>query len=211
MFERDQFTIRDVGSLEERQKEALLEYCRAAFEDEAVRKQKGERKSITLASENGTLYKLVAEREKKSKAKTVEQMITELGLSEPASKKIVKEFKARDLKRYHITDIKYLSDLIQLMEPAQQKKAIDLVIQNRKNFYQVNKEELVLFVLAGGHTSAYNVDLWYSGALRTLEKLDRKLDIGGEALALVDPEQKKQLAKAYNRVARRYTAIKDRF
>ena len=93
------------------------------------------------------------------------------------------------------------------LTPAQQKKAIDLIVANRKNFYQVNKEELSLFQLGGGQAGAYLIDLWYHGLLRTLEKMEKMLQVDREIFAEADPEQRKQLKKYFKRAGKKISEI----
>jgi hypothetical protein len=189
------FTIHELSSLENEVKNTLVGCCKAAFEDELLKKSDADTRSITLAREGGLTYKLVAEREKERKAKTLEEIVRELGLSKEAGRKILKGVQSREYKRYHIADLKYMTDLLQELEPALQKKAIDQIIANRKNYYQANKEELVTFALSAGELNAYNIDLWYGGLIRLLEKLTRRLDVSDAVPASLDPVQKNHLAK----------------
>ena len=149
----------------------------------------------------------VVEQERKGRAKSVEESIRELGLSREASKKLIKDFKSGEIKRYHLADIKMLSDLLEALTPAQQKKAIDLIVENRKNFYQVNKEELSLFVLGSGQAGAYHIDLWYRGLTRTLDKMEKMLRVDRDILSEADPEQKKQLKKYFKRTGGKISEV----
>ena len=197
------FTIEDVKTLEDDEKARLVEYCKSVFADDAIDKTAAVTKSIVLTREGNLKYRLVVEEEIKRQAKSVEESIKELGLSREASKKLIKDFKSGEIKRYHLVDIKLLSDLLEALTPAQQKKAIDLIIDNRKNFYQVNKEELSLFVLGSGQAGAYHIDLWYRGLTRTLDKMEKMLRVDSDTLSGTDPEQKKQLKKYFKRAGGR--------
>lgn len=198
----DNLTIEDVKTLEDDEKTRLVEYCKSVFSDAALKEKPGATKSVVLTREDSFQYRLVAEQEKKRQTKSIEDSVRELGLSGEASKKLIKDFKAGKIKRYHLADIKVHSDLLEKLTPAQQKKAIDLIVANRKNFYQANKEELSLFQLSGGQAGTYLVDLWYRGLLRTLEKMEKMLGVHRDIFAEADPEQKKQLKKYLRRAGK---------
>lgn len=201
-------TIEDVKTLEDDEKGRLVEYCKSVFTDDAIKKTPPATKSVVLAREGSFQYRLVVEQERKGRAKSVEESIRELGLSREASKKLIKDFKSGKIKRYHLGDIKLLSDLLEKLTPAQQKKAIDLIVANRKNFYQANKEELSLFQLGGGQAGAYLIDLWYHGLIRTLEKMEKMARVDREIFSEADPEQKKQLKKYFRRAGKMISEIK---
>ncbi|HOA34775.1 MAG TPA: hypothetical protein PKV91_07595 [Bacillota bacterium] len=203
----ENLTIEDVKTLEDDEKNRLVEYCKSIFSDEALKKKPAATKSVILSRENSLQYRLVVEQEKKRRTKSIEDSVRELGLSGEASKKLIKDFKAGKIKRYHLADIKVHSDLLEKLTPAQQKKAIDLIVANRKNFYQVNKEELSLFQLGGGQAGAYLIDLWYHGLLRTLEKMEKMLQVDREIFAEADPEQRKQLKKYFKRAGKKISEI----
>jgi hypothetical protein len=200
-------TIEDVKTLEDDEKARLVEYCKSVFTDDAIKKTPAATKSVVLAREGSFQYRLVVEQERKGRAKSVEESIRELGLSREASKKLIKDFKSGEIKRYHLADIKMLSDLLEALTPAQQKKAIDLIVENRKNFYQVNKEELSLFVLGSGQAGAYHIDLWYRGLTRTLDKMEKMLRVDRDILSEADPEQKKQLKKYFKRTGGKISEV----
>ncbi len=200
-------TIEDVKTLEDDEKARLVEYCKSVFTDEAIKKTPAATKSVVLTREGSFQYRLVVEQERKGRAKSVEESIRELGLSREASKKLIKDFKSGEIKRYHLADIKMLSDLLEALTPAQQKKAIDLIVENRKNFYQVNKEELSLFVLGSGQAGAYHIDLWYRGLTRTLDKMEKMLRVDRDILSEADPEQKKQLKKYFKRTGGKISEV----
>lgn len=200
-------TIEDVKTLEDDEKARLVEYCKSVFTDDAIKKTPAATKSVVLTREGSFQYRLVVEQERKRRAKSVEESIRELGLSREASKKLIKDFKSGEIKRYHLADIKMLSDLLEALTPAQQKKAIDLIVENRKNFYQVNKEELSLFVLGSGQAGAYHIDLWYRGLTRTLDKMEKMLRVDRDILSEADPEQKKQLKKYFKRTGGRISEV----
>lgn len=200
-------TIEDVKTLEDDEKARLVEYCKSVFTDEAIKKTPAATKSVVLTREGSFQYRLVVEQERKRRAKSVEESIRELGLSREASKKLIKDFKSGEIKRYHLADIKMLSDLLEALTPAQQKKAIDLIVENRKNFYQVNKEELSLFVLGSGQAGAYHIDLWYRGLTRTLDKMEKMLRVDRDILSEADPEQKKQLKKYFKRTGGKISEV----
>ena len=200
-------TIEDVKTLEDDEKARLVEYCKSVFTDDAIKKTPAATKSVVLTREGSFQYRLVVEQERKRRAKSVEESIRELGLSREASKKLIKDFKSGEIKRYHLADIKMLSDLLEALTPAQQKKAIDLIVENRKNFYQVNKEELSLFVLGSGQAGAYHIDLWYRGLTRTLDKMEKMLRVDRDILSEADPEQKKQLKKYFKRTGGKISEV----
>lgn len=204
------FTIHDLGSLEGEVKSALVGYCKAAFEDTMLKEAKAYTKSITLAIEDGLTYKLVAEREKERKPKTIEDTVQELGLSREAGRKILKGVQSRAYKRYHVADIKYLTGLLQSLDPALQKKAIDQIIDNRINFYQTTKEEIVTFTLAAGDLNAYHIDLWYGGLIRLLEKLNKRLAVNDTVMASLDPVQKSHLKKLSHNLHKKMDEAKTR-
>jgi hypothetical protein len=205
---RENLTIADVKTLEDGEKTRLVEYCKSIFSDEALKNRAGATKSVILTREDGFQYRLVAEQEKKREMKPIESIVKELGLSREASKKLIKDFQAGKIKRYHLADIKAHSDVLEKLTPAQQKKAIDIIVANRKNFYQANKEELSLFQLGSGQAGTYLIDLWYHGLLRTLEKLEKMLQVDGDVVAEADPEQKKQLKKWFRRADKLIAGIK---
>ncbi len=200
-------TLDDVKTLTEIDKAALKEYVRNVFADDTVSKVKSGSKSVLLATEDKLSYKLVAQQHHAAPARTVEESVKGLGLSEAANKKLVKGVQSRDYKRYHLSDVKYIADLISDLEPGQQKKAIDVVIENRKNLYQVNKEDVVLFLLAGGSAGQYHLDLWYSGIMRSLQKLSGKVEVNSEAPTALDPTQQKELKRKMRNLLKKASAV----
>jgi len=203
----NKLALDDIESLDDTAKDSLREYARLVFEELSAPQSKAYRKTVILDNENDLTYKLVAERNVTRPARSVEEVIKGLGLCKEATAKLVRGIKARKYKRYHLDDIKYVSDIIASLEPAQQKKAIDIVIENRKELYQVNKEDLVLFLLETGDNSSYHLDLWYSGIIRSLQKLSRQTGIGSEVLASLDGSQKKELKKKLRQVHKETTAL----
>lgn len=69
------------------------------------------------------------------------------------------------------------------------------MIQNRKNLYQVNKEDVVLFLLDEEHANQYYLDLWYSGVMRSLQNLLGKTGVDADTAASLDPSQQKKLKR----------------
>ncbi len=64
MDQKDAVTIDDLSTLAAEEKVALVEYCKAAFADNAISKLKTGKKSITVTHENKITYILIAEQEK---------------------------------------------------------------------------------------------------------------------------------------------------
>ncbi len=207
---KDGITINDLGTLAEDQKSLLLEYCRSAFADKALAGQKTSRKSIILAQENRYTYKLVAESNEKRPVKTVEKTVEELGLSPEASKKILKGYRDRDIKKYQIADIKYLSELIQMLEPAQQKKAVDLIVQNRKDLYHVNKEDVVMLLVGANRVNPYFAEVWYNGIIRLLEKINHKTAVEKKFLSEIDPLYQKDLKRKLKTASARLDELRQK-
>ncbi|HOL17021.1 MAG TPA: hypothetical protein PLY40_01900 [Bacillota bacterium] len=207
---KNDISIKDLGTLAEDEKNLLLEYCRSAFADKALARQKTSRKSITLAKDNQYTYKLVAEIDDKRPVKTVEKAVGELGLSAEATKKILKGYQDRDIKKYQIADIKYLSELIQMLEPAQQKKAVDLIVQNRKDLYHVNKEDVVMLLISANQVSPYFAEVWYNGMIRLLEKINRKTAVEKEFLNEIDPIYQKDLKRKLKTASARLDELKQK-
>lgn len=210
MDRKDFVSIDDLSTLAAREKEALVKYCKAAFADDAILKLNVSKKSIMLAQEEKVTYKLVAEQEEKRAVKTVEEAVNELGLSNEAGKKIIKGYKSREIKKYHINDIKYLSDLLQMLHPAQQKKAVDIIVQNRKELYHINKEDVVLLLVTENRISPYFAEVWYNGFIRALEKMNRKITVEGDLLSAVDPIYHKDLKRKLKTAADKLDNFKNK-
>lgn len=61
----ENLTIEDVKTLEDDEKNRLVEYCKSIFSDEALKKKPAATKSVILSRENSLQYRLVVEQEKK--------------------------------------------------------------------------------------------------------------------------------------------------
>ena len=188
---QNKLALEDIESLDDLAKDSLREYARLVFEELSTPQSKSYRKTVILDNEKDLTYKLVAERKATGPARSVEEVIKGLGLCKEATSKLVRGIKSRKYKRYHLDDLKYIYYFIASLDPAQQKKAIDIFIDKRKDLYQVNKEDLVLFLLDTGDNSSYNLDLWYSGIIRALQKLNHKTGVSAEAPASLDGSQKR--------------------
>lgn len=85
-----------------------------------------------------------------------------------------------------------------------------MVIQNRKDFYQANKEDIVPLLLASGVTSQYLLDLWYSGVLRAVKKFCEKAGTNADVLGLLDSQQKAELKRRIRVLSKKTAAIIDK-
>lgn len=199
----------NVTSLDQTEKKVYVGYTMMIYQDEKLKTKKSPVKNVPLYEQDGWAYKLTARNLENNTTKTAADKVKECGLSDSASKKVLNKVEKKEARQYQIDDIKKVSSILENLTPKNQEKAIELVLENRKEFHQVNKEDVVIIALGEGFSNSYYIDLLYGGLVRAIERLMSKLSLDPAVYKQLDPVQKKNLKKLLGQLKKKLQVFEE--
>lgn len=186
--------IEEMESLNPKEKE-LFKELNYKVSSELFEKNKSiDEGEIFIDRKNGLHMILKSRKTKKNKPSSVESAVNALNLSEKVTKHLSDKVKNGQVFKYNIGDINKAQKNLSILPDELQLKAVDKIIQNRKEAHLRNLETTATLALQAGITDDTLIDYWYKGLLDCINELIGKFNVGHEFYQNLYLEQKEHLA-----------------
>jgi hypothetical protein len=187
----------DVDSMDDKQKDNLVDNLFTAVMDVVSKKGRGKKTTVDAGFREGIKLSIVAENDtaKTTNRQSARERLNNFGLAETVVKNVTSKLEEGKINSNHISDIRKtnLLDEITALDQDSQQEAVEEIINTRNERDLINSEHISWLVLKKGKINTFLVENWYRGILRTIERLALQADVSRDVVDALLPEQNQHL------------------